>query len=78
MLSHRYSNKSVQSTLGYPELFYPETLLSGQNLQERNTYYMGNILVFPEIHFPDPELNFLHKTYDLLYKFPRLSGNQKT
>ena len=29
----------IQSTLGYPELFYPETLLSGQNFLERNTYY---------------------------------------
>ncbi len=39
---------------------------------------VGNTLVFPEISFLDPELNFLDKIYDFLYKFPLLSGNQKT
>ncbi len=37
----------IQSTLSYPELFYPETLLSGQNFQERDAYYIqtsGNLL----------------------------------
>ncbi len=51
---------------------YPDRIFRNGSLA------MGNALVFPEICFPDPELNFLDKTYDFLYKFPRLSGNQKT
>ena len=31
----------LQSTLDYPELFYPETLLSRQYFQERNNYYVN-------------------------------------
>ncbi len=40
--TQRQISVSIQPSLhpfGYPELFYPETFLSGQNFQERNTYY---------------------------------------
>ncbi len=51
---------------------YPDRIFRNRTLT------MGNTLVFPEICFPDPELNFLDQTYDLLYKFPHLSWNPET
>ena len=67
-----YSQPSVIWNSFIRKPCYPDRIF------RNGTLTMGNTLIFPEICFLDPELNFLDKTYDFLYKFPRLSRNQKT
>ncbi len=76
-LCHWSAAHKIQSTLTYPEPVYPENSLSRcKTLGPECTLLKSYVetLIYPEIRFPQPEVNFQTGNGFFLCVFPHLSG----